>query len=419
MAQLSNDCFAQDGGALLRLDDALADLRRRLVPVAAAERLPLSQAMGCALAEPLMAKVAVPPCDNSAVDGYALRHADLDATMPTGLEVIGRAAAGHPHAGRLGPGQAVRIFTGAVMPDGADTVMMQEDCRLEGGRVIVMPGIKRGANSRARGEDIAEGAEAMSTGQRLDARHAALAAAIGHHKAMIYRPLRIALLSTGDEVHEAGGQLPPGGVYDANRPMLSALLRQGGFTVNDLGILPDRRDRLTATLQQAAATHDAVISSGGVSTGEEDHVKAAIDAVGRLDFWKLAIKPGRPVALGLLGNTPYIGLPGNPVAALLTYVFFARQVLEQLGGYAPRPPQSLPVAAGFRYRKKADRREWVRVSLHAPMQGAAVAHKYPVDGAGVITSLTGTDGIVELAEDRLELEPGEMLPFYSYAALGL
>lgn len=419
MAQLTDDCFAH-GGALLPLDQALAELRQRLVPVTQSETLPLQDCLGRAVAQPVLAQVSVPPQANSAVDGYAVYFDDLNPDTATTLPVVGRAAAGHPHPGLPPRGSAVRIFTGALMPQGMDTVLMQEDCSATEAQVTIRPGIKRGANSRAAGEDIAAGQVALAPGTILTPAHLALAAAVGHADLPVYRPLRVALLSTGDEVNPLGQPLPPGGIYDANRPMLAALLRRLGCQVSDLGILPDRRDILAAKLAEAAAGHDAVISSGGVSTGEEDHVKAAIEMHGALHLWRLAIKPGRPVALGQIGRVPYFGLPGNPVAALLTFAFFARPLLARLGGAELPPLRAFPVRAGFAYKKKPDRREWVRVMLEPDEQGGAwLARKYPVDGAGIITSLTGSDGILELEESRTRLEPGDSARFYPYGLLGL
>jgi molybdopterin molybdotransferase len=418
VAQLSDDCFAH-GGALTRLDVALADLVQRLVPVTGSETLQLPHCAGRVLAESLCAKVSVPPGDNSAVDGYAVYHDDLSKDGETRLPLIGRAAAGHPYQGAQSRGTAVRVLTGAVMPAGPDTVMMQEDCRMDGDTVVIQPGIKRGANRRLAGEDVTAGEMLLPAGRILNAADLALAAASGHAVLPMRKRLRVALVSTGDEVHEAGGVLPQGGIYDANRPLLAALMTAAGFEVSDLGIQPDRRDHLTRIFAEAAGSHDAVVSSGGVSTGDEDHVKAAIEASGSLHFWRLAIKPGRPVALGQIGGTPFFGLPGNPVAALLTFCFFARPLLQRLGGAELQLPRGFPVTAGFSYKKKSDRREWVRVSLTEDGRGGWRAEKYAVDGAGVITSLTRTDGLLELPEEQLRMEPGDAAKFYPYAALGL
>jgi len=417
MAQLSDDCFAF-GGTLLGVDAALKLIEARIVPVVEEETVALSEAAGRILARDLVAGIDVPPHANSAVDGFAVIHADLAPDRETLLPVTGRAAAGHPLGRPAARGEAIRIFTGAPMPDGADTVMMQEDCVVEAGRVHLKPGIKKGANRRHPGEDVAAGSVALSAGRRLKPADLGLAAALGNDRLAVFRPLRAALLSTGDEVCEPGANLVPGAIYDANRVMLAALLRGLGCTVSDLGIRPDRAGALADTLAAAAADHDLIVTSGGVSTGEEDHVRAAIEKLGRLDFWRLAIKPGRPVALGQiksgqLGGVPLIGLPGNPVAAALTFAILARPLILRLGGACEPPPPTYPVRAGFGYRKRAGRREYVRATL-AREDGGLVAHKYPRDGAGILSSIVQSDGFVILDESLSELAVGgtvEFLPF--------
>jgi molybdopterin molybdotransferase len=308
MAQLSDDCFAF-GGELLGVDAALALIAERIAPVVEAESAPLASAAGRILAHDLVAAIDVPPHANSAVDGFAIAHADLSPDRETVLPVTGRAAAGHPLGRPFARGEAIRIFTGAPMPEGTDTVMMQEDCVIEAGRVRLKPGIKRGANRRHAGEDVAAGYVALPAGRRLAPADLGLAAALGQASLPVYRPLRAALLSTGDEVREPGADLMPGAIYDANRVMLAALLRGLGCVVTDFGICADRAAGLADTLAAAAAGHDLIVTSGGVSTGEEDHVRTAIEQLGRLDFWRLAIKPGRPVALGQVKGVPLVGLP--------------------------------------------------------------------------------------------------------------
>ena len=274
----------------------------------------------------------LPPHANSAVDGYAVAHADLLPDRETDLPVGGRAAAGHRLDRALHRGEAIRIFTGAPMPEGADTVLMQEDCVAADGRVRLKPGIRKGANRRHAGEDVALGETALAAGRRLGPADLGLAAALGHHELPVFRRLRVALLSTGDEVREPGMTLPPGAIYDANRFMLKALLESLGCVVTDFGIRPDREAALADTLAAASAEHDLIVTSGGVSTGEEDHVKGAIERVGTLHFWRLAIKPGRPVALGQVGRVPLIGLPGNPVAVVVTFAVLARPLILKLAG---------------------------------------------------------------------------------------
>jgi len=412
VAQLSDDCFAF-GGALLGVDAALALIEQRIAPVVGEERVKLAAAAGRILARDLAAQLDVPPHANSAVDGFALAHADLSPDRETILPVAGRAAAGHPLDRPAARGEAIRIFTGAPMPEGTDTVMMQEDCVVAEGRVHIKAGIKKGANRRHAGEDVGRGSVALPAGRRLKPADLGLAAALGEATVAVFRPLRVALLSTGDEVCEPGTLLAPGAIYDANRVMLAALLRGLGCIVSDLGIRPDRAAALADTLADAAADHDLIVTSGGVSTGEEDHVRAAIEKLGRLDFWRLAIKPGRPVALGQVRGVPLIGLPGNPVAAALTFAILARPLILRLAGATLTPPLTFPVPAGFAYRKRAGRREYLRATL-ARTDGGLVARKYPRDGAGILSSIVQSDGFIILDESLSELAPGmavDFLPF--------
>ena len=412
MAQLSEDCFAF-GGALLGVDAALDLIQERITPVVSEEEAPLAEACGRILARDLVSAIDVPPHPNSAVDGYAVAHADLLPDRDTVLPVTGRAAAGHPLGRPAARGEAIRIFTGAPMPDGLDTVMMQEDCVIEKGRVQLAPGIRKGANRRHAGEDVAKGAVALAAGRRLKPADLGLAAALGQDRLPVFRRLRVALLSTGDEVREPGQKLPPGAIYDANRVMLMALLRGLGCAVTDLGIRPDHAEGLADTLAAASAGHDLIVTSGGVSTGEEDHVKAAIERLGRLDFWRLAIKPGRPVALGQIRGVPLIGLPGNPVAAALTFAVLARPLILRLAGAEAAPPLLFPVLAGFSYRKKAGRREYLRASL-VRENGNAVARRYPKDGAGILSSIVQSDGFVVLGEETSDVAPGAAVDFLPF-----
>lgn len=418
MAQLSDDCFAY-GGALIRVDDALADLRSRLVPITEREEVPLAAALGRVLAEDVVAGRPVPPHDNSAVDGYAVHFDDLSPDGPTLLPVAGRIAAGHPLAGPAERGRAYRIFTGAPMPTGPDTVLMQEDCRVDGGQVEIPPGIRRGANRRLAGEDVQKGAVILTRGKRLLPQDLGLAASIGRTRLMVHRPLSVALFSTGDEIYDPGGPVPPGGAYDANRATLAALLRRLGAEVADFGILKDDLATIRSALEAAAGRHDVIITSGGVSGGEEDHAKAALLAAGgRLHAWRLAIKPGRPVALGQLGSVPYLGLPGNPVAVMVTFFRVARPILLMLAGAtAERPPRAYPVTVDFEYRKKSGRREYVRVVLQGSRDGLPVAAKHPRDGAGVLSSMVESDGLVELSEETTTVERGATVSFLPFSEL--
>jgi molybdopterin molybdotransferase len=415
MAQLSRDDEAF--GALMTLEQAGERVAALVAPVSGTETVSLAAADGRVLADAILAPLDLPPFANSAVDGYAVHFADLASSGPTRLPLGGRVAAGADAAGLSMRGRAVRVFTGAPMPDGADTVFMQEDVTLDGEAVLLPPGLARGANARPAGEDIARGALAAAAGQRLRPQDLALLSALGVTQVTVRRRPRVAIFSTGDELTEPGQPLRPAAIYDANRALLRAMVARAGAEVVDLGILRDERAGLAQRLAEAARDCDLVLTSGGVSTGEEDHVKAALEQVGELAFWRIGIKPGRPVALGRIGTVPFIGLPGNPVAVFVTFAFVARVLIARLAGTAPVAPLSLPVRLGFAYRKKEGRREYVRVSLEPGPDGVQVARKHPQDGAGVLTSLTRTDGLVELAEDMTRIEEGTLVPFLAYSLL--
>jgi len=421
MAQLTDDCFAFSG-PLLRLDDMERLIGERIAPVTEVERVPLTEARGRVLVADVVAPVDLPPFDNSAVDGYAVRHADLKAEADTRLTISGRLMAGAADALSIKPGEAIRIFTGAAMPANADTVFMQEDVTIDGGVVVLPKGLKRGANRRLAGEDIAKGEVALAAGTVLEPQHIALAAALGLTTLEVRRRLRVAIFSTGDEVVEPGGELPRAAVYDANRYLLRELLERLGARVTDLGILADDPKSLARALRAAASAHDLIVTSGGVSTGEADYVRDAVEQIGSLVFWRVAIKPGRPVALGVIraedgGSAVFVGLPGNPVAVFVTFVRVVKALLRRLSGARPQALMPLPVRAGFAYKKKKDRREYVRVALRRAADGELEAIKHPQDGAGILTSLTQTDGLLEFPEETTVIAPGDRVGFLSYAVL--
>jgi molybdopterin molybdotransferase len=422
MAQLSDDCFAFNG-PLLPVDEAERLIAERVKPVAGFETVALRDALGRALARDIVAPVNVPPFDNSAVDGYAVRGEELDAERERTLAIVDRVAAGHAADHAVNSGEAIRIFTGAPMPKGADTVFMQEDCRIDGDCVVVPPGLQRGANRRLAGEDIRAGAVALRAGRRFSAQDIALAAALGLTRLDVYRRVRVALFSTGDEIVEPGSHLRGAALYDSNRYLLSGLLARFGAEITDLGILSDEPKRLALALAAAAADHDLVVTSGGVSTGEADYVRLAVESVGRIVFWRVAIKPGRPVAMGVIPSSQtgegaaFVGLPGNPVAVFVTFVRVVRPLLLRLAGAMPEPLVAMPARASFSYRKRKGRREYVRVALRAAADGTIEAVKFEQDGAGVLTSLTETDGLAELGEDVTKVEPGATVGFLSYASL--
>jgi molybdopterin molybdotransferase len=417
MAQLSDDCFAF-GGPMRTVDEAVAMIVSRLSPVEGVETVALGEVDGRVLASDLIASLPLPPFTNSAVDGYAVRGEDLPTDAERAFVVASRTQAGMDPGQAVPPGQTVRIFTGAPMPPGADTVFMQEDVRLDAdGRAVLPAGLKRGANVRPAGEDMALGRVILPARRRMRPQGIAVCAALGLTGIEVRRRVRVAVFSNGDEIVEPGAPRGPAQLYDSNRFMLIAMLRRLGCAVSDLGILPDDQDRIADILKSAAVAHDLILTSGGVSTGEADYVKAAVERAGSLVFWRMAIKPGRPVAMGVIGGVPFIGLPGNPVASFVTFAHVARPAVLALAGADWVQTPGLPVRAAFAYRKKPGRREYVRANLRRGDDGLFEATKFPREGAGLLSSLVDTDGLVQLPEDITSVEPGQTVDFLAYSAL--
>jgi molybdopterin molybdotransferase len=413
-----DDCFAHDRERLPAAE-ALALLRARVRVVVGSETVPLAQAHGRILAAPVASDRDVPGFDNVAVDGFAFAHEALAADRPTRLPLAaGRAAAGHPFEGRIPQGMAVRVLTGAPMPEGADSVLMQEDVVIDGDTVLIPAGVRRGANRRRAGEDMRRGQVVLQPGLRLRPQDVGVAASAGHRALEVFRPLRVALISTGDELCEPGEPLPPGGTYDANRAILLGLLQGLGCEVHDFGILPDRADAVDSAILRAAKM-DAVVTSGGASRGDEDHVVRAVERLGKLHFWQIAVKPGRPLAFGQLGSCAVIGLPGNPVAAVICFLRFARPVLLALGGARWPEPHGFAVPADFAMAKKPGRREYLRARLVGGPDGALAVRRIEREGSGILTSLTEADGLVELAEDAVRVERGDAVTFVPFSEFGV
>jgi len=285
------------------------------------------------------------------------------------------------------------------------------------GTVVLPPGLKRGSNVRPTGEDIAQGQIVLKAGHRLRPQDVALAAALGQTSLEVRRRIRVAVFSTGNEIVSPGAARGPVQLFDSNRFMLLAMLRRLGCDVDDLGILRDDQAATAAMLKRAAANHDLILTSGGVSTGEADYVKAAVESVGTLVFWRMAIKPGRPVAMGVIDGTPFIGLPGNPVASYVTFAYVARTAILALSGTAMELPEPVQARAAFSYKKKSGRREYVRAHLRKAGDGSAEVVKFPREGAGLLSSLVDTDGLVELREHVVQVEHGQSVPFLAYSSL--
>ena len=411
-------------GPLISADDALARLLAAVAPLGRSETVPTPEAWGRVLAQDVVSAVNVPPEDNSAMDGYAIRIADLADGAGTRLPVSQRIVAGRPGQ-PLATGTAARIFTGAQVPPGADAVVMQEHCEaipssgaadpFGGVRIDELP--SPGMAIRRQGEDVMKGHVVLHAGHRMDAAAVGLAATVGMARLDVAARPRVALFSTGDELVMPGEPLPPGAIYNSNRFMLGALLRGQGCVVTDLGNVPDRLDATRAMLREAAAGHDLILSSGGVSVGEEDHLKPALAAEGRLDLWAIAIKPGKPLAFGAVrqaggGETWFIGLPGNPVSSHVTFTLFVRPVLARLQGAQALLPQGVPVRADFAWPKPDKRREFLRVKRNA----TGGLDLYRNQGSGVLTSLAWGDGLADIAPGQA-VQPGDLVRYLSLAEL--
>jgi molybdopterin molybdotransferase len=409
---LRNDCFALPAGVdWTPVDDALALLRDRLRPVVGQSRAPLAQALGRVLAAPITAPRANPPEANTAVDGYGFAHASLttgDQTLPL---IEGRAAAGVPYPGTVPPGHAVRVLTGAALPAGVDTVILQEDVTLGEGRIAFRAGLKPGANTRRAGEDVAEGAPVLAAGRVITPADLALCAAVGLSDLPIHDQLRVAVISTGDELVEPGASASDGQIYDANRPMLLGLVQQMGYAPLDLGRIPDDRATLRAAFDRAAENADAILTSGGASSGDEDHVSALLNEAGAMAEWRIALKPGRPLALGLWRGVPVFGLPGNPVAALVCALIFARPALRLLSGAGWSVPQGFYMPAAFEKRKKPGRREYLRARIR---EGRVEV--FASEGSGRISGLSWAEGLVELPDGAVTIQPGDPVRYIPYAS---
>lgn len=413
-----NDCFAVSD-RLMPLDEALAFIAERVAPVVGTEELPLRACRGRVLAADVAARATLPARPCSAMDGFAVRHADLTPEAPTTLPVAARIAAGHPLAEAPPPGSAVELFTGASLPEGFDTVAMIEDCATADGRVTLPAGLKRGNHVRPAGEEFTAGARVLAAGHRLKPQDIALAAGAGHAGLTVFRPLRVGVFSTGDEVVEPADPLAAGQTYNSNRHGQIALVEAFGAEATDLGHLPDDVEIIAAALADAAPRFDALVTSGGVSMGGEDHVRPAVLRHGALHLWRVKVKPGKPIALGHVGGTAFIGLPGYPVSALVMLMLLGRPVLKRLMGATADPamPAAIPVRAGFRMTKKHERQTFLRASLVPAAGGGVEAVPYPTQQSGVLASLSDSDGLLDIAADRREVAPGDWLPYTSYQAL--
>ncbi|MGL5988010.1 MAG: molybdopterin molybdotransferase MoeA [Rhodocyclaceae bacterium] len=382
--------------------------------VSAEQTIKLEHAVGRVLAAAQIADMDVPPYDNSAMDGYAVRHEDVQATNR--LQLTQRIPAGS-NGSRLLPGTTARIFTGAPIPPDCDAVVMQEEVDVAGEQILLQKAVHIGQNIRRRGEDIAKGNEILPAGHCLAPQDLGLLASIGIAEVTVKRQLRVAVFFTGDELVMPGQSLAAGQIYNSNRFMLRGLLEKLGCQIADLGNVPDQLDATRATLRQAAAENDLVLTCGGVSVGEEDHVKAAVEAEGRLDAWKIAIKPGKPLAFGHIGKVPFIGLPGNPVSAFVTFLLFARPFILRQQGQQQVSGTPCMARANFNWLKPDKRQEYLRARLSLGKDGQSVATLFPQQGSGVLTSCSWASGLVEVAPGQI-INQGDWVRYYPLTEMG-
>lgn len=394
---------------LLPVATALERMTAQVFRVTQIEPVPLSKALDRILAADIIAPLAVPAQDNSAMDGYALRATD---TGP--LNIIGHALAGHEFTGQVLPGTCVRIMTGAPIPAGADAVIMQENTQREGDKIRLLQPPRSAENIRRRGEDIQEGECILERGHRLNPVDIALLASLGYAEVRAWRRLKVAVLSTGDELVPPGQPLASGQIYDSNRHGICAMLQRLNVEVLDLGLIPDHPQAIHEAMQKASAQADAVISSGGVSVGDADFVKDILASMGEIHFWKVAIKPGKPFAFGQLGNSHFFGLPGNPVSALVTLHQLALPILRHMAGEQVAPPLTLQLPAASAFKKRPGRADYQRGCLVNDADNKSQVKNRGAQGSGVLTSFAGANCYVVLEQERGRVEEGEpvtVLPF--------
>ena len=400
--------------SLVSADEALALMLARARPLDGSEQVAVDEALGRVLARAEVSPIDVPRFANSSMDGYALRSTDAAVEGSVALRVAQRISAGTTGTA-LAAGEAARIFTGAPLPEGADAVVIQEDCRRDGERVEFTGPVAAAQNVRPRGNDILAGSEILAAGTRLRPQELGLAASVGLTRVEVARRLEVAIFSRGDELVQPGEALPPGAIYNSNRFTLRGLLSALGCTIADLGTVEDTLEATESALRRAAETADVVVTCGGMSVGEEDHVKRAVERVGSLEMWNVAVKPGKPLAYGRIGRADFIGLPGNPVSALVTFCLFVRPFLLRRQGVQSVRPVPVRVPAAFRWPRPGRRREYLRARLESGTDGA-VAAIYAKQSSDVLTSTAWASGLVEIAEG-VTVAPGDAVPYYPFAEI--
>ncbi|MEJ2343811.1 MAG: molybdopterin molybdotransferase MoeA [Gammaproteobacteria bacterium] len=404
-------------GQLLSPTEARRRILAAVIPLSAEERVPVRAALGRALSRDITSAMDVPPYDNSAMDGYALRGADLPASGERLFRNVGRALAGAPYTGQVGAGQCVRIMTGAILPPGTDTVVMQEHAATMGGEIRIGSGHRAGENVRRAGEDIKFGETVLSAGTAVLPAELGLLASLGIAEVPVTRRVRVAFFTTGDELCGLGETLAAGQIYDSNRYTLFGMLNRLGVTPLDMGVIRDRRADVRRALQEAAAVADVVITSGGVSVGEADYVTETLEELGEIDFWRIAMKPGKPLAVGRLEGAYFFGLPGNPVSAMATFYQFVQPGLRRLMGQAPEPDTILCVPCATDLHKQPGRLEYQRGILVGDDDGNLRVHSTGSQGSHVLTSMSRANCFIILPAESSGATAGELVRVQPFAGL--
>ncbi|HRO58560.1 MAG TPA: molybdopterin molybdotransferase MoeA [Burkholderiaceae bacterium] len=392
-------------------------IERVVEPVEAIERVAIRSALGRVLAQDLISPIDVPSHDNSAMDGYAVRSADLAADAPSALRLVGTALAGQPFEGSAGAGDTVRVMTGAVMPEGFDSVVIQEVVSVDGDRVLIPAGQQPGQNRRLAGEDLSRGKPALLAGKRLAPADLGLLASLGFAEVPVRRRLRVAFFSTGDELRSVGEPLAAGEVYDSNRYTIHAMLTRLGVDVIDMGVVRDDPESLERAVRVASESADAIISSGGVSVGEADFTKQVMDKLGDIAFWTIAMRPGRPMAFGRIGRASYFGLPGNPVAVMITFYFFAREALLRQMGAQLEPLPFVRARSLTAFRKRPGRTEYQRARLAHEPDGTMSVRSAGSQGSGVLRSMSEANCVVVLHHDQQAVAVGDLVDCIAFDGL--
>ena len=414
MTQLFNDCF-KHSKKRISLEKAVSILEKRIKCIKKTEKIILDQTLGRILSKDIISKINVPPFNNSAVDGYVFKHSDLNKKSETILKLAGRITAGQNFNKKIKTGEVARIFTGAKVPEGTDTVIMQEDCNVINDQIILKSGIFKNANIRKKGEDIKYGKKIISRGSKLRAQDIGLIASIGLKKIDVFEKLAVGIFTTGNELYEPGKKINKSGIYDSNRYCLKNILKTIYCSVIDYGIIKDNELLIKKNLKKIAKKCDLILTTGGMSVGDEDYVRKVVEKNGSLNFWNIAIKPGRPVALGNIFKKPFIGLPGNPVSVMITFIKIVLPTINKLSGHFLPIQNKFLVRTDFSFRKKKGRKEFLRVKIKTNANGEIKVTNYHNTGSGVFSSIVETDGLIELPENLTYLKKGTKIKFLSFS----